>query len=427
MINILYGAVEVTATFLEFFLGIKLIGHLAGVREQSLLKCLAGSLVLMGVIQFINQYKLFTVAASFIAIFGMGMAVSLMYKKKIADTTVAAAAYVALIHMIDFLLMSVWGIVLGNEDFGAEVVRTYSDYRVYYIVSSKVLLISVYVVLVKKVIPSIRFTLRKMLTGVIVCLWLIWYFGSLSFDNAGVPILVIWVMVLLMGLAGLYIMSEYFTWKQAAVEYGLASEHNKLIAFSYEELKKTDETRRQLYHDMKNHYLAIRGYIEAGNQEKALAYMDKVGEALAPSLIRWTGIECLDMLLNYKVNAAAREGITITVKAELIELDLSEQEMIALLGNALDNAIEACRDVEGQNKWIRVLIRRMQDMTNIKISNPYASVVRDGKGNLVTTKADKTAHGLGIKGMQVIVENHGGVMNYGTEGQIFVLQISFFR
>ena len=110
-----------------------------------------------------------------------------------------------------------------------------------------------------------------------------------------------------------------------------------------------------------------------------------------------------------------------------IELDLSEQEMIALLGNALDNAIEACRDVEGQNKWIRVLIRRMQDMTNIKISNPYASVVRDGKGNLVTTKADKTAHGLGIKGMQVIVENHGGVMNYGTEGQIFVLQISFFR
>ena len=122
MINILYGAVEVTATFLEFFLGIKLIGHLVGVREQSLSKCLVGSLVLMGAIQLINQYKLFTVAASFIAIFGMGLAASLMDKKKIADTTIAAAAYVALIHMIDFLLMSVWGIVLGNEDFGAEVV-----------------------------------------------------------------------------------------------------------------------------------------------------------------------------------------------------------------------------------------------------------------------------------------------------------------
>lgn len=427
MINILYGAVEVTATFLEFFLGIKLIGHLVGVREQSLPKCLVGSLVLMGAIQLINQYKLFTVAASFIAIFGMGLAASLMDKKKIADTTIAAAAYVALIHMIDFLLMSVWGIVLGNEVFGAEVVQTYSDYRVYYIVSSKVLLISAYVVLVKKVIPSIRFTLRKMLTGVIVCLWLIWYFGSLSFDNAGVPILVIWVMVLLMGLAGLYIMSEYLTWKQATMEYELAGEHNKLIAFSYEELKKNDEARRQLYHDMNNHYLAIRGYIENGNTEKALAYMDRVGEVLAPAMIRWTGIECLDMLLNYKVNAAEKEGISVTVKADLIELELSEQEMIALVGNALDNAIEACRKVEDQKKWIRVQISRMHDMTYIKLSNPYISVVRDGKANLVTTKEDKAAHGLGIKGMQVIVEKHGGVIKYGTEDQIFVLQISFFH
>ena len=155
--------------------------------------------------------------------------------------------------------------------------------------------------------------------------------------------------------------------------------------------------------------------------------MGKVGERLAPALIRWTGIECLDMLLNYKVNAAEKEGISITVKADLIELDFSEQEMIALLGNALDNAIEACREVEGRNKWIRVLIRRKQEMTNIKISNPYTSVVRDAKGMLVTTKVDKAAHGLGIKGMQVIAEKHGGIINYGTEGQIFVLQISFFH
>ncbi len=426
MTGVLFGIIEVGATFLEFFFGLRINGSIGGVKEAHAKKCVIASVLLLLIIQFLNQYSLFSVLAAVPAILGMAVAAMMIYHMKPSDSVIVSTFYVALLYMIDFMMISIWGIVLKNSDFGIEVVQTYSVYRALYIVCCKVLLVGIYWLLTAKIIPSFKIGIRKMLVGAIVCFVLALYFGNLTFEHAGTPMLVLWIVFLLTALSGFYLLSEYYSWKQAKTKYELAIEKNAMIAFSYEELSEHYKQRQHLYHDMNNHYVAIRGYLEHGEYDKAIEYMNSLDNVYDKDFIKWTGMNILDVLLNYKVSIAAKENINIDILSDQIELPLSEQEITALFGNALDNAIEACRKTESNPKWINVNIRRSQDMTFIKISNPFVSVTMDAKGNFLTTKENKLVHGLGMTGMKSIVEKYGGLLSSKVDKGVFSLEVAFF-
>lgn len=101
--------------------------------------------------------------------------------------------------------------------------------------------------------------------------------------------------------------------------------------------------------------------------------------------------------------------------------------MITLLGNALDNAIEACRKNEKNNRWIRVSIRKIRDMTFIKVINACQVEPNMEERHFVTSKSDKAHHGFGTLSMQLIVDKYEGTMSANYENGIFSLLISFFE
>ena len=63
-------------------------------------------------------------------------------------------------------------------------------------------------------------------------------------------------------------------------------------------------------------------------------------------IIAYTGIEMMDLILSYKINSARSQGIHVNILAERIVLKLTELEIVAVISNILDNAIEACQKVE---------------------------------------------------------------------------------
>nr|WP_302592759.1 Spo0B domain-containing protein [uncultured Marvinbryantia sp.] len=136
----------------------------------------------------------------------------------------------------------------------------------------------------------------------------------------------------------------------------------KLVEMQEEQAKRhLDEVRnihkemRGYKHDFHHHLQALKGQLEAGEVDRAIAYIEQLDQNLqsVDTLLK-TGNVTVDAILSAKLAQAKAEGIAVTVQANLPgELLLSDLELSIVIGNLLGNAIEACRDARGE-KFIRL-------------------------------------------------------------------------
>lgn len=426
MTNAIFLLFEMAATFVEFWMGLRMNAHVIKQGEKKILKTLFATLILMGVIILINQYQLFSVWASLIAIVGMAVASNIVYRVRLSDALVVTTAYIAIMHIVDLIVISLCGVITQNPNFTAEIVAGYSAKRCLIIFACKAAMVGVSLLIMHKIAPKANILSRKIVGVVIAGVFLVWYFMNVTVQETTASIAVVWIVLLVVAVMGLYLAMEYSKWKQEKVEYELAAAHNRSSAQIYEELSKNYEENRRLYHDLNNHYMSLQGYLKNEEYQRATEYLEEMHELNELTLTQWTGVPALDILLNYKVSEAKKKEIRVEISCDQVNFELPDREITALFGNALDNAIEACEQVEIDKKWVKIVIRKVSAMTIIKITNPYKEIKTDKDGRLLTTKADSRHHGQGTKGMQQIVDRHKGTMQYKAENGVFCLEIALF-
>lgn len=98
--------------------------------------------------------------------------------------------------------------------------------------------------------------------------------------------------------------------------------------------------------------------------------------------------------------------------------------MTALLGNLLDNALEACDKMEPQDRWIQIVIRQMGNASFIKVSNTCAQKPERIGEEFVSGKQG-TLHGIGTKSIREIVERYGGYRKRVQGGDLFYDDLVF--
>jgi sensor histidine kinase regulating citrate/malate metabolism len=91
----------------------------------------------------------------------------------------------------------------------------------------------------------------------------------------------------------------------------------------------------------------------------------------------------------------------------------------------LDNAIDACKRIEQNDKWILLQIEIQKNFLFIKISNSIDEMPVMKKGIPVSTKQNKKRHGYGLKSVERIVNKYNGVITFRIEQNIFEVDISF--
>ena len=191
---------------------------------------------------------------------------------------------------------------------------------------------------------------------------------------------------------------------------------------------KDYQDKQIFYHDLKNQYLVIRNFIHNKEYKEAENYLESLE---APNTItlceKRTGMLAVDILIACKLKEAKVYQIQVDITADLLNTIIPEQELIAILGNGLDNAIEACQKMKQAPKWIRLYVRSIQEMTMIKIENSYEQQPIMTKGHLLSLKEDSHIHGFGIKSMKAIVEKYDGKMKMDYADGVFTLVISFFN
>lgn len=186
----------------------------------------------------------------------------------------------------------------------------------------------------------------------------------------------------------------------------------------YQNLRREQNQVRTLRHDLRNHLAALQGLLEDSQSAKALDYVNQLeaSPAFAGSR-RLCAHEAANAVLAAKLEEMERLGLQPDIQAALPEqLSISDVDLCALLGNALDNAMEAA--VKARDKQISLRCRVEKGVLMLKVSN---ALTGEEKDDLRSTKADRARHGFGLPGMREIAGRYGGSLEAGPRDGRFEL------
>lgn len=183
---------------------------------------------------------------------------------------------------------------------------------------------------------------------------------------------------------------------------------------------------RSLRHDMKNHIVSLQILSQNGSREEVQEYLQQMQEFMVnPSEHVMSGNEDIDSLLNYKLSKAKELLHTVEVQISIPEkLNLGSFDLNVILGNLLDNALEAA--VQTEEKILEVRMEADRGVLFLNVSNSCKAGLSGGKIIGRTTKDAKGNHGIGLLNVRGIVEKHHGDMEIVCEHSRFAVEIMLY-
>ncbi len=202
--------------------------------------------------------------------------------------------------------------------------------------------------------------------------------------------------------------------------------HIKNQVLHYQELYKHQAELRIFRHDIKNRLVSLMALIKEKQTDKALQIMEKNLnwlEEMNSNIIN-SGNPVVDAIIQAKLHRAKDKNISLQISTKLAEeIKIDELELGIVLGNALDNAIEAVERITVENKkYVGLTLMSTDNRISISISNPVDEDINTKK--LITSKSDKEKHGYGIKSINTIVQKHDGVVSFSCDNRIFNISIN---
>ncbi|MGC4019662.1 MAG: GHKL domain-containing protein [Muricomes sp.] len=197
------------------------------------------------------------------------------------------------------------------------------------------------------------------------------------------------------------------------------------------QLSKADEERRKLLHDV-NHYIrTAANCIAMENTQGAKEIFEKLNVKIQETKsIEYSKSKILNIIMTDRSQNFAKEGIAFSVKIEP-DIDfafMDETDLIAILGNLLDNAFEAAAFC-GKDGFInvRIFTENQGHFLIINVDNNYAAEPVLGEKGYLTIKRDKENHGVGIHTVEQIVKRYRGNVSIDIkrEHKIFSVTIIF--
>ena len=226
-------------------------------------------------------------------------------------------------------------------------------------------------------------------------------------------------VVLMMSVLVFNINRQYEVEKELA---RLKSEQAELLERDYTAVNRAYQVNARLFHDLHNHIGVLRQFLTHEKYGEAVRYLDEL-QAPVRNLTAtvWTGDETADYLINSKAAMAEEAGIRFQAQVEFPRrTNIRSVDLCAILGNLLDNAIEAARQVtDPSGRTVALTIRRIHQMLVIKVENSFAAAPVQEGGELKTTKTEGGLHGWGLKSAQTAAEKYDGMVQAGVSGEVF--------
>lgn len=178
---------------------------------------------------------------------------------------------------------------------------------------------------------------------------------------------------------------------------------------------------RKVQHDIKQHLTVIKNQLDNKDYDECSKYLSKLlpGVENIGSIVK-SDNKIIDYMINSKLNNLKDTQIIVSGSVGDVS-DIDDLDLACLLGNILDNAIEAIQKTE--DKRIEILFLRQNSNRVVICKNTVAESVFKTNRKLKTTKNNRETHGLGISIVEKIVKKYHGVVEYFEEFDMFGVQI----
>lgn len=205
----------------------------------------------------------------------------------------------------------------------------------------------------------------------------------------------------------------------------------QIYANQLDVILQSEENAKALRHDMKHHMNELKLLADKYGAMEILDYVDHMEDFIHnPREIISSGNVEIDSVLNYMLQKAKAELETVIAKVILPEAIKHSFDLNVLIGNLLENAIEAAKRTD--EKYLNVFIILKKGVLKIQIDNSFTAgsisekAEKNGEKTLLTTKRRKERHGIGLKNVKKIVESYNGNMDIQTRGDIFSVKLILY-
>ena len=200
----------------------------------------------------------------------------------------------------------------------------------------------------------------------------------------------------------------------------VASFETEMLQKYYAEVDNMYTKMRGWRHDYRHHIQAMKIHAANGEYEEIVKYLDMLDEDLTniETIIK-TGNKMTDAILNSKLSLAAEKQIKVKAEAKIpVSLTVSELDLCIVIGNLLDNAIDACMELPAEERLIRIYMEMKGNYLYLALTNTAGGAK---KQNFRTTKGE--GHGLGIARADAVVKKYGGYITRASEDNAFSTEV----
>lgn len=200
---------------------------------------------------------------------------------------------------------------------------------------------------------------------------------------------------------------------------------NELVDRHYNEVETMYRKMRGWRHDYHNHIQVLKAHMSLSQYEQAEDYLDRLEEDLTSvDTVLKTGNVMVDAILNSKLTMMQEKKIAVDATAIVPEeISISGIDLSVLIGNLLDNAMEACMELnEEKERFIRIYIDIIKKQLYISVTNSMAGKAKRIGSGFLSRKTGN--HGFGLLRIDSIVDKYGGFLNRQTEEGVFATEVT---
>ena len=215
-----------------------------------------------------------------------------------------------------------------------------------------------------------------------------------------------------------YQLCKYF---KKSNESSLIEYQNEMIEKYILQKEESDKIVNILNHDLKHNLLLWNHIAKAEGLNEVLDDIEEYEKILETYRVIDTGNNIANVIVNQKLLYAKKNNIAFDIQGVIHEgLLLSSTELCSLLGNLIDNAIEATLKInETDQRKISLSVKRDKTFLFLEIENSYAEepIIKNGK--IITWKENRQNHGIGLISINDLVNKYGGAIDNTFNDHIF--------
>lgn len=243
--------------------------------------------------------------------------------------------------------------------------------------------------------------------------------GKIDRENLTITLILVFGTVVALILTLVNVMS-----KVANNEKTFLDARNRALELQYQELNAAYEKYRCLVHDEKHMMFYLRECLDNGEVQTAINFLDSYQNRIVNNGSSFhTGISVLDFILNIKKRKMNELKVRLTLDVEVEKTFMDDTDFVMLIGNLLDNAIEAVEKCYVEERWIHLTLQSINEMLFLKMKNSSTEFPIVENMRFFTGKKEKEEHGWGIESVKRIVEKNNGQISFKYDSSFFEVSI----